>query len=61
MTSIIDVSSQCASKAAALRAAGVSTVIRYYSRDTIRPSKRLSREEGKRSANHTLAPLPTAC
>ena len=45
MASIIDVSSQCPGKAAALQAAGVSTVIRYYSRDTIRPSKRLSRAE----------------
>jgi hypothetical protein len=54
MTSIIDVSSQCASKAAALRAAGVSTVIRYYSRDTIRPSKRLSREEAQALAGTGL-------
>lgn len=45
MATIVDISSQCASRAAALHAAGVATVIRYYSRDTIRPSKRLSREE----------------
>lgn len=45
MATIVDISSQCASRAAALSAAGVGTVIRYYSRDTIRPSKRLSREE----------------
>jgi hypothetical protein len=45
MAQIIDVSSTCGSKAASLFAAGVRTVIRYYSRDTIRPSKRLSAEE----------------
>jgi hypothetical protein len=42
MSSIIDVSSVCGAKAAALAAAGVGTVVRYYSRDTVRPSKRLS-------------------
>lgn len=44
---IIDVSSNCGSKAAALAAGGVSCVIRYYSRDTIRPSKRLDRNEAE--------------
>jgi hypothetical protein len=45
MATIIDVSRTCGSKAAALTAAGIRTVIRYYSRDTIRPSKRLTRDE----------------
>jgi hypothetical protein len=45
MVTIVDISSQCASRAAALRAAGVLSVIRYYSRDTVRPTKRLSRDE----------------
>jgi hypothetical protein len=45
MDSIIDVSSACGARAAALAAAGVHTVIRYYSRDTIRPTKRLTRQE----------------
>ncbi|WP_161564126.1 DUF1906 domain-containing protein [Cupriavidus lacunae] len=47
MTSIIDVSSACGSKATALNAAGIKTVIRYYSRDTIRPSKRLTQTEAE--------------
>lgn len=47
MASIIDVSSSCTAKATALHAGGVSTVIRYYSRDTIRPSKRLARDEAR--------------
>ena len=42
---IIDVSADCGDKATNLKVAGVTTVIRYYSRDTIRPSKRLSRQE----------------
>ena len=42
---IVDISSQCGNRASALRAAGVLTVIRYYSRDTIRSAKRLSRDE----------------
>lgn len=50
MASIIDVSSTCGSKAAALFAGGVRTVIRYYSRDTIRPSKRLSLAEAEQLA-----------
>jgi hypothetical protein len=45
MATIVDVSSTCSSRAAALAAAGVKTVIRYYSRDTIRASKRLTRVE----------------
>lgn len=48
--SIIDVSSDCGHKAVALRAAGIATVIRYYSRDTIRPSKRLSTQEAAQLA-----------
>lgn len=50
MAEIIDVSSTCGSKAAVLFAAGVRTVIRYYSRDTTRPSKRLSAEEAHQFA-----------
>ena len=50
MPSIVDVSSACGSKAAALFATGVRTIIRYYSRDTVRPSKRLSREEAEQLA-----------
>ncbi|MDB5118672.1 MAG: hypothetical protein JWQ79_4164 [Mucilaginibacter sp.] len=45
MDTIIDVSSTCGSRAAALAAAGIRTIFRYYSRDTIRPSKRLTRDE----------------
>ncbi len=45
MTEIIDVSYDCGAQAAALGAAGVKTVMRYYSRDTIRPSKPLRRAE----------------
>lgn len=45
MATIVDISSQSGNRAAALRAAGVQSVIRYYSRDTIRPAKRLSRDE----------------
>lgn len=45
MATIVDISSQCGNRASALRAAGVQAVIRYYSRDTIRPAKRLSRNE----------------
>jgi hypothetical protein len=54
MSTIIDVSSPCTRKAAALRTAGVATVIRYYSRDTIRTSKRLSREEAQALAQAGL-------
>jgi len=45
MADIIDVSSKCGNRASALAGAGVKTIIRYYSRDTIRPSKRITREE----------------
>jgi hypothetical protein len=45
MTKIIDASVPCTPKASALFAAGIGTVIRYYSRDTTRPSKRLSPPE----------------
>src|SRR4051812_2902857 len=48
MSEIIDVSADCTGRADALFGAGVRTVIRYYSRDTIRPSKRLSRAEAQR-------------
>jgi hypothetical protein len=50
MMDIIDVSSNCGSRAGALRAAGVATVIRYYSRDTTNPSKRLTRAEAEQLA-----------
>lgn len=45
MPTVVDVSSACGSKSSAMHAVGIRTVIRYYSRDTIRASKRLSREE----------------
>ena len=45
MPDIIDVSFQCGGAAQALAAAGVKTVIRYYSRDTGLPAKRLTRAE----------------
>jgi hypothetical protein len=54
MDTIVDVSHVCGSSAPALAAAGVQTVIRYYSRDTARKSKRLSHEE---AAQHGLAGL----
>ncbi|WP_343654125.1 DUF1906 domain-containing protein [Paraburkholderia caribensis] len=47
MTAIIDVSRPCGNQASALATAGVKTVIRYYSRDTIHPSKRLTRAEAE--------------
>lgn len=47
MASIIDVSTGCGTKGSALFAAGVKTVIRYYSRDTTRPSKRLNKDEAR--------------
>lgn len=47
MATIIDVSSACGGKASALAAAGVRTIIRYYSRDTIRASKRLGADEAR--------------
>jgi len=48
MPDIIDVSASCGSHAGFFAGAGVKTVIRYYSRDTGRPSKRLSRQEARR-------------
>jgi hypothetical protein len=48
MSSIIDVSSNCGNKASALFAAGVRTVIRYYSRDTIHPDKPLKPDEARK-------------
>lgn len=45
MPDIIDVSSDCGAQAGFLAGTGVKTVIRYYSRDTGRPAKRLSRAE----------------
>lgn len=47
MTSIIDASVNCTAKASALRAAGIETVIRYYSRDTVNAAKRLGRTEAE--------------
>ncbi|MCX5512000.1 hypothetical protein C3941_08005 [Kaistia algarum] len=45
MTSIIDASQNCGAKATALAASGIRTVFRYYSRDTVSSSKRLTRVE----------------
>jgi len=50
MTEIIDVSYSCGPKAAELVQAGVKTVIRYYSRATGLPGKRLSRAEADQFA-----------
>ena len=47
MASIIDASTPCGAKATALFAAGIKTVIRDHSRDTVRPSKRLRRDEAE--------------
>ena len=47
MPDIIDVSASCDPHAGFFAGAGVKTVIRYYSRDTGRPSKRLSRQEAQ--------------
>jgi len=47
---IIDVSSDCGARAADLRQAGVATVFRYYSRDTIRPSKPIDQQEAEQLA-----------
>lgn len=52
--SIVDVSSACGDKAGLIYAAGVRTVIRYYSRDTIRPSKRLAVTEARALARSGL-------
>lgn len=45
MPDIIDVSFDCGAQAGFLSGAGVKTVIRYYSRDTGIPAKRLTRGE----------------
>lgn len=45
MPDIIDVSFNCGDSAGFLAGAGVKTIIRYYSRDTGIPSKRLTRKE----------------
>jgi len=45
MADVIDVSSACGSYAGYLAGAGVRTVIRYYSRDTGHPEKRLTRPD----------------
>src|SRR5437868_14264885 len=45
MPDIIDVSTTCGSQAGFLAGSGVKTIIRYYSRNTGIPSKRLSRAE----------------
>jgi hypothetical protein len=47
MPDIIDVSFTCGSQAGFLSGAGVKTVIRYYSRDTGIPEKRLSPSEAR--------------
>jgi hypothetical protein len=53
-TAVIDVSRSCQDKAAILRASGVQTVARYYSRDTIAPSKRLTVAEARELARGGL-------
>lgn len=50
MPDIIDVSFDCGSSAGFLAGAGVKTVIRYYSRDTGLPHKRLTRREAEQHA-----------
>jgi len=45
LTEIIDVSQSCGSSASLLAGAGVKTIIRYYSRDTLHPDKRLTLKE----------------
>lgn len=44
---VIDVCHNCETQAGLLAAAGVKTVIRYYSRDTAMPAKRLSLKEAR--------------
>lgn len=53
-TKIIDVSFNCTVRAKALAAAGVETVIRYYSRDTTLPTKQITPTE---AAAHAAAGL----
>jgi Domain of unknown function (DUF1906)/Bacterial SH3 domain len=45
MPDIIDASVPCGNSTSALVSAGVKTVIRYYSRDTLNPAKRLTVKE----------------
>jgi hypothetical protein len=47
MPEIIDVSHACGSRAGFLASNGVKTIIRYYSRDTGQPLKRLARDEAR--------------
>lgn len=47
MPDVIDVSHTCSNQAGFLAGAGVKTIIRYYSRDTGIPEKRLSGPEAK--------------
>jgi hypothetical protein len=47
MPDIIDVSFDCGTHADFLAGAGVKTIIRYYSRDTGLPAKRLTRKEAE--------------
>lgn len=54
MVNVIDVSYDCASRARGLFNTGVQTVIRYYSRDTIRPTKQLTSTEAKQLASAGL-------
>jgi hypothetical protein len=50
MPEIIDVSYQCGDHAEPLASAGVKTIIRYYSRDTSLPAKRLTMAEAAKFA-----------
>ncbi|MBC7767409.1 MAG: DUF1906 domain-containing protein [Phycisphaerales bacterium] len=54
MSDIIDVSQACGKQARALADAGVQTIIRYYSRDTGIPEKRLSALEARAFAAEGL-------
>jgi len=54
MPDIIDVSYACGDQAAYLAGAGVKTIIRYYSRDTALPQKRLSLPEARSFASAGL-------
>lgn len=54
MPDIIDVTYSCGEQAGYLAGSGVKTIIRYYSRDTGMPAKRLSPAEAKAFANAGL-------
>lgn len=54
MPEIIDVSYACGSQAGFLAGTGVKTIIRYYSRDTGLPEKRLSAQEARSFATAGL-------